>query len=105
MTEIDTSRERVQMLSNLSAALSKEMDGWTSIGSDRENRVIRSNSDMLEETGLVLRALLDRAEKAEAERDKAWNAAIEAAVNAVNGCDRISEAQPAIRALRKGDGQ
>lgn len=103
------------MLSNLSAALSKEMDGWTSIGSDSENRVIRSNSDMLEETGLVLRALLDIAEKADAERDEAWNAAIETAAHeAMRENERrlnlasiripamASEIRDAIRALKKG---
>ena len=46
--------------------------------------------------------IIRRVQELEAALDEAWNAAIEAAVNAVNGCDRISEAQPAIRALKKG---
>ena len=46
--------------------------------------------------------LLARAEKAEAERDTAWNDAIEAAAECVGHITQ-SEDRDAIMALRKGD--
>ena len=58
--------------------------------------------DVSDDDFAAYRALLARAEAAEADRDTAWNDAIDAALNAIAGCDRICEAGPALRALKRG---
>jgi len=98
MTEIDTSRANVEKYANATVFITPEA------GADQ--------------TAAMLRALLARAEKAEAERDEAWNAAIEAAANeAMRENERrlalasiripamACEIRDAIRALKKGTDQ
>ena len=72
MTEIDTNRERLERLQSIGCADYLHM------------------------------ALLARAEKAEAERDTAWNDAIEAAAECVGHITQ-SEDRDAILTLKKGD--
>ena len=69
MTEIDTNRERLERLQSIGCADYLHM------------------------------ALLARAEKAEAERDTAWNDAIHAAIHAVRGLD-FEYTEPVLLALR-----
>lgn len=109
MTEIYTSREAVNELASERDERAAESMMMAEAHRNAGAPEVASGWDAAAEAAITqaatLRTLLARAEKAERERDEAWNAAIEAAINAVNGCDRISEAQPAIRALKKGTNQ
>jgi len=98
MTEIDTSREAVESL----VSLLRHNSAWENL---QEIDTIAHA-----EAIAILPALLARAEKVEAERDAAWNAAIEAAVQhfAEDEYDvpttmySLGSIQREIRALKKG---
>ncbi|WP_226782939.1 hypothetical protein [Oceaniglobus trochenteri] len=96
MSEADTSREAVEIMAEYYAGWARDI---------RAKGVHSQDAGYRDETAATLRALLDRAEKAEAERDAAWNEAIEAAARrmAKGGLHTISDRVEAIRALRKGD--
>ena len=92
MTETDTSRERVE-------TLARKMD-------------FHAMQQLEIDCANTLRALLARAEKAEAECDTAWNDAIEAAAKyhdhflmVKTGIDieQVISSTEAIRALKKGE--
>lgn len=80
MTEIDTSREAVESL----VSLLRHNSAWENM---QEIDIIAHA-----EAIAILPALLARAEKAEAERDEAWNAAIEAAADRIH--QHIQKVQP-----------
>lgn len=91
MTETDTSRKAVERIFNQNYP---------------------RGYDNLREAEVIARALLARAEKAEAERDAAWNEAIEAAAKyhdhflmVKTGIDieQVISSTEAIRALKKGE--
>ena len=91
MTETDTSRKAVERIFNQNYP---------------------RGYDNLREAEVIARALLARAEKAEAERDAAWNEAIEAAATyhdhflmVKTGIDieQVISSTEAIRALKKGE--
>ena len=90
MTETDTSRKAVERIFNQNYP---------------------RGYDNLREAEVIARALLARAEKAEAERDAAWNEAIEAAATYHDkflmtktsvDVEAVVASTEAIRALRKG---
>jgi hypothetical protein len=84
MTETDTSREAVERIFN---------KGYPRC------------YDNLWEAEVIARALLARAEKAEAERDTAWNDAIDAAARRIDQSTQMIQQEMTLRAQRFAAGR
>lgn len=92
MTKIDTSRETVERLAK---------DCHTAMTCLRDVGSFESGQGILKDAADTLRALLARAEKVEAERDAAWNAAIEAAAKHAASATGDADLHDSIRALKR----
>lgn len=94
MTEIDTSRDAVE----------RDAGYWEGWAADiRANNGSVADAANMDAICARYRALLARAEKAEAERDTAWNDAIEAAGRSAANVTGDADILYHIRALRKGE--
>jgi len=106
VTGVDTSREAVEQIVReriKKADECQKMAELQGVGSIADGWALAAES--ARDTAAILRALLARAEKAEAERSAVWNEAIEAAANVADvnaqDCHICQDTAAEIQALKK----